>query len=508
MAKKQTYATRAKSIMNKYKPRLGEKFDKGDTLALEAMNQELTALQQEQEMARLQEQHSALGAVFANGGDLTKVPKRFKKTLSELALSQSTPFVDSLLQGQKFDLMQGQNQARQEIVYPSSLELDSTVNENYIPFGTRRDARRFMRQAPKVSSMVGREMLPGSERPLAEFRRGGGLPMYEGTDPDQTSFLPGADLGVGSTASDYTLGSGMMYADPYDSTDQMFEGQMSVGDLRNLEANNWMRPSDPTATAFGQAQAKADAGGIYGQPGGIIPAQETNPASPAQTIQPQGDGFQPFKSRVPWIGAAASGLGSVLANRNIDFGDDQYTAQQVAPNLVDYSREREQFGRDRDIANQMVRRGAAGFGSRSKLMQNLQAGATGTQRQEGRLFSKSLQGEQNQNAMIKNQASQFNAQQRSMADRLNTQQDRENLLINEGRRGNRITGVTNAISGYGKDLMRADQYDQMLQIMAPENYRLGIGDDSLFRQLVQASPTMKRDFTKGTDPRLYQGKTK
>jgi len=41
--KKKTFASEAKTIMNKYKTRLGEKFDKGDALALEAMNQELTA---------------------------------------------------------------------------------------------------------------------------------------------------------------------------------------------------------------------------------------------------------------------------------------------------------------------------------------------------------------------------------------------------------------------------------------------------------------------------------
>ena len=53
--KKKTYADRAKSIMKKYEPRLGEKFDKGDILSLEAMNQELRGLQNEQEKARVME---------------------------------------------------------------------------------------------------------------------------------------------------------------------------------------------------------------------------------------------------------------------------------------------------------------------------------------------------------------------------------------------------------------------------------------------------------------------
>ena len=53
MKKKQTYADQAKSIMKKYEPRLGKKFDKGDTLALEAMNQELGALREAQEESRM-----------------------------------------------------------------------------------------------------------------------------------------------------------------------------------------------------------------------------------------------------------------------------------------------------------------------------------------------------------------------------------------------------------------------------------------------------------------------
>ena len=76
MAKKQTYADRAKAIMSKYKTRLGEKFDKGDALALEAMNQELRGLQREQEKARIQkmiegandEQISQLSQALQGGG--------------------------------------------------------------------------------------------------------------------------------------------------------------------------------------------------------------------------------------------------------------------------------------------------------------------------------------------------------------------------------------------------------------------------------------------------------
>ena len=63
-----TYAQEAKTIMNKYKLRLGDKFDKSDPLALAAMNAELTTLQRKQEATR----ETELGAApqFANGGRL------------------------------------------------------------------------------------------------------------------------------------------------------------------------------------------------------------------------------------------------------------------------------------------------------------------------------------------------------------------------------------------------------------------------------------------------------
>ncbi len=71
-AKGKTYAQEAKAIMNKYKLRLGDKFDKRDNMSLEAMNQELAALRERQEATR----EAKLGASDfgkANGEGLTKL---------------------------------------------------------------------------------------------------------------------------------------------------------------------------------------------------------------------------------------------------------------------------------------------------------------------------------------------------------------------------------------------------------------------------------------------------
>ena len=82
-----TYAQQAKTIMNKYKLRLGDKFDKGDPLALAAMNAELAELQNKQEESRQVEaetqqveQQEAIQQ-FANGGKLTK---KQQGTLSDI----------------------------------------------------------------------------------------------------------------------------------------------------------------------------------------------------------------------------------------------------------------------------------------------------------------------------------------------------------------------------------------------------------------------------------------
>lgn len=136
----------------------------------------------------------------------------------------------------------------------------------------------------------------------------------------------------------------------------------------------------------------------------------------------------------------------------------------------------------------MIQRNAAQGGSRAALMQNIQAGATGTQRVLGRGLSTSFQNQGNVNAQIRNQAAQFNAQQRGMANRINAQYNRENQLINAQRRQNQIAGVTGAITGYGRDLMASDKFDIMAQIQAPENYKFNTIQDSLFRQIFGINP--------------------
>jgi hypothetical protein len=69
--KKKTYAEEAKSIMNKYKLRLGENFDKNDKLAEKAMEAELSSLRERQEADRASLFPEETGQ-FANGGVLPK----------------------------------------------------------------------------------------------------------------------------------------------------------------------------------------------------------------------------------------------------------------------------------------------------------------------------------------------------------------------------------------------------------------------------------------------------
>jgi len=336
-----TYAQQAKTIMNKYKLRLGDKFDKGDPLALASMNAELTTLQETQEKARAvkfeADNANEISAIqqFANGG---KLNKKQQSTLSKL------------------------------------------------------------------------------------------LPQYE---------HGGFHFPEGKTTETFTPGGG--------------EGSWITGDT--------------------QASVAGDG--------------ETNA----------------FKSRVPWAGAVGQGIGNFLANKEIDlpeFEYEEYKPTQARANRVDYSRGREQTLRERDQAQALITSGARGTGSQAGLMENILAGATGTQRVAGEAFNKSLEQEANINAQIETQTSQFNAAQAAQAGQMNmrgkmfeTQLGRENVMVNEERRGNRIGAITGAVSGYLGDKSRADQYDQMVNMEIARNPNFG---------LQQKDPTFWRKLAGITDP--------
>jgi hypothetical protein len=347
MAKEKTYAAEAKAIMNKYKLRLGEKFDKGDPLAMEAMNQELTALREKQETTR---------AIEMSSSD-------FEKAL------------------------------------------------------------------------------------------GGYLPKLDGLAPTQ-------DLNQ----------VGLQY-----SSD--FQGDFGLGE------GNFSTPAD------------------YSISGGS-------------------GGSTPFKSRVPWMGAAAGIAESFLGNRQIDFPEydnefnfEEVKAERVAPKLVDFSRGREQTQREREQANAIIAGKAKGFGSQSALMESILAGTSQTQSIAGQEFNRSIEQEGNINAQIRNQTSQFNAAQAAQAaqtnlrasmyandvERENTRMNRQNTLINQSRKDARLKGITDSVTGYTRDLIAADQYDQMLQIMAPDNYSLTSGKDSKLRRFMGISPQMERTFKETGD---------
>lgn len=361
-----TYAQEAKTIMNRYKLRLGENFDKGDPLALEAMNKELAKLQEHQEQARAA-LFPEMEKRFAKGGRLPK------------------------LQGKKY----------------SFIPQDSTTLSD--PLGT--------------TSIGG----------------------YQ----DQNSF------GAYDNPSEFgTFG----------------ENVKDVSGFLNTNVGNFLGDND-------------------------------------------------YKSRVPWFGALSQGLTSILGNKQIDFAGlpeyqyDEYKPKKTAANLVSYAKGRQGIANERDIASQIIKRNARGMGSRSGLMENIQAGVTGTQRIAGQGIEESYEKEANLNAQIRNQIDQANAAREAQAmqmnqrnkmfasqiDYQNAMAERENQMINQGRKDAQIGGVGEAITGYGKDILAAGQYDQMPNMLAPDNYSIGSGKDSLFRRLFQISPDMKIRFRNTND---------
>ena len=137
--------------------------------------------------------------------------------------------------------------------------------------------------------------------------------------------------------------------------------------------------------------------------------------------------------------------------------------------------------RERDLAQGMVTRGARNIGSQAGMMENIIAGATGTQRAAGEAFNRSLEAEAVENARIENQTSQFNAAQAGRAGEMNmrnklyaTQLGRESTMFDEQRRQEQIFGVTDAVQGLGKDLMTAQRDDQMINLEMARNPNFGL----------------------------------
>lgn len=213
-----------------------------------------------------------------------------------------------------------------------------------------------------------------------------------------------------------------------------------------------------------------------------------------------------YQSRVPWMGAAAGVVGNLLMNQKInlpEYNPTEYKPTKLSANLVDFSRGREQVMSERDQANAMIEGSAKGLGSQNALMENIIAGRTGTQRVAGQQFNQSIENEGNVNANILNETGRFNAAQSGEAARINMQNDlysnqinRENLMINTERRDSKIKGIVDSVTGYGKDLMAADQYDNMLNMMTPDNYKAYASKDSQARKFFGISPNMGMKLSK------------
>lgn len=335
-----TYAQQAKTIMNRYKLRLGDKFDKGDPLAVAAMNAELTELQGKQEETRQTETESTI-QLFRDGGKLNKTQH---STLSDL------------------------------------------------------------------------------------------LPTYQG-------------------------GGELDFIEP------------------DIQVEDWMTKPFETGT------------------------------SGVDTSTTSG-----FKSRVPWA-SIGQGIGDFFANRgDLDLPEyeyEEFTPEKIQARRVDFSREREQIGTERDISNALIRRSAKSTGSQAGLMENILAGQTGTQRVAGEQFGESFQREGNINVQMQTQADLANAQQALQAQRINsrnklfsTQFGRETSMINEQRRGSRIGALTGGVSQYLKDRQSAGQYDQMvnMEMARNPNYSLKQADPTFWRRLAGITdPITDINFTNTGD---------
>jgi hypothetical protein len=154
-----------------------------------------------------------------------------------------------------------------------------------------------------------------------------------------------------------------------------------------------------------------------------------------------------------------------------------------------------------DRQNAQLRQAAKQRGTQQGLTQSVIGGGTEIQQVGGQQFTASQEAQANRNQEITQGADIFNAQQQSLADRTNlgiamqrSQLERQNALINAGRRGEQIAGVAGAIQGFGQDVFSARQYDQMINLgMAGKDFGFS-----------QEDPNFWRRFTGQTDPASIQ----
>lgn len=425
---KETFADRARKITNKYKRRLGENFDKGDSLALEAMNQELSLLQQEQE-----EERSRMTLKKGNTG---------------------------------LPMHPGDTEDGSRLRPYSGLE---------VPY------RQFYESNfPSLTNpMIGNSFTESF--------------MYNNTQPEFEITVPQPLREPSKSVSGKSSSSASSSSIPFELAKSQYQST-------KYNPNEWDKPISPREIGSNINVSKASVANV---------TPNTTLAGTNNIAAKAGVGSDsPFKSRVPWMGAAAGVIGNLLMNKQLDLPEytpEDYNPAKLNPSLVNYGREREQVMSERDLANNMIQGSARGQGSQNALMENILAGQTGTQRIAGEQFGKSLENEGNVNAQIKNQAGQFNAQQAMQATQMNNQNKmyaneikRENMMINQERKDSQIGGIMDSVTGYARDRMDASQYDNMLQMMTPDNYKATSGQDSKWRRLLQFSPDMNMKLSQTT----------
>jgi hypothetical protein len=500
MAKQRTYAQQAKSIMNKYKLRLGDKFDKGDPLAVAAMNAELTELQGKQEQARAAKQQAEQTEQaetiqqFQNGGKLTK---KQQNVLSDILTNLPKGAVQ---QGGVF-----QNPAGDSIY--SNVGRAGEANFIGEPLSAFRRPQQVMDESKRMNLQQGLVHEQPVQIPLRrQYGTGPGAEPGAGFIPQ---FANGGNLFQQGFNLNQGVGQGMNQfgvAPQLQMPQQMGLGayQAAQSGGANLGAMGTMGLNMNQAGG-GQTFMNNVAGGGVGNNGGLFQGGNVG-------------GQDGFVSRVPWS-SAISGVGDIIANSiKVDmpkYDYEEYKPQKAQANLVDYRREREQVGRERDLANAQISRAAKSRGSQAGLMESILAGQTGTQRTAGQQFGASLEREGNVNAQIKNQVQAQNQQIDMNAFQINSrnkqfanQLERADAIDSNVRKQNMVQAGFGSVSQYLQDRQQASQYDQMvnMEMARNPNYSLQQADPTFWRRLAGVTdPIDKINFTNTGDALVNRG---
>lgn len=388
------FAKQAKSIMNKYKPRLGKDFDKTDKLSTYGLNTELGKLMEKQETLRAGMDMMSNQVTYGNGGSIKINPEnkgKFTAWAKEHGMSVKEAATHVMAH-----------------------------KEQYSPTVVKRAnfAKNFAHEYGG---------------PLPQYLDGGGF-TGELTDPPYQYEWPiPQDSPV--TKVDYA-NSTLKTSTPTKPQGSFYPSYLASPEVNGAYFRKQTNKSTPPNTWYSQPTILGDPNYKAEHYNATVGPDDISydlgssvdfanqAVGSSEVSQKNKPGYKnPFEfGTADYIGYGAQ-LAAPLANLAITLANKpkKIKTPYIEPELVNLESEREAARRDATLAANINRRNARG-GSFYNYYSNALAGTNAAQRALGDTLSRSYMNERNTNAQIINQNRAANAEQERYYENLNAQE--------------------------------------------------------------------------------------